>query len=417
MEPLSIATSAVCFVSACRRLAKGFKFLRELSRAPDDILALIEELDRLQTILTALDIVTQENRDRIIKELCEIGGVAPQKLKESGEDDAKMAQLKPQLLDRFNWTRAKRRVGELCESLKVLRLDFANSLAALNLFPEVFSVIEKNCYGRITGTLMTPRIVPNDSAIFSLHEAGNIGGVAKLFDQGSASPDDIQDQRGFTPLHCAVLRGHPELYKFLISAGAHPSIAAFNKVNVTDQAIHRVCSKSLPADVAAALKETFNYDEWLDERQFSVLHKTALDLLPTQSMEDELEVSTSIINVGDSEGRTPVSWAAECSNSSALESLLNHGARNSNPNYHWSPLHYATWPKSPACLSLLLENGAPASTSDKLNQTPLQIAAANHDLTYISLLVDRGVDVNARSDIGTSPLSQALSKTNIKTAE
>ena len=181
--------------------------------------------------------------------------------------------------------------------------------------------------------------------------------------------------------------------------------------------MHRVCSKSLPADVAAALKETFNYDEWLDERQFSVLHKIALDLLPTRSMEDELEVSTGIINVGDCEGRTPVSWAAECGNSSALESLLNHGARNSNPSYHWSPLHYATRSKSPACLSLLLENGAPVSSSDKLNQTPLHIAAANHDPTYISLLVDRGADVNARSDIGTSPLSQALSKTNIKTAE
>ena len=112
-----------------------------------------------------------------------------------------------------------------------------------------------------------------------------------------------------------------------------------------------------------------------------------------------------------------MSWAAECGNSSALESLLNHGARNSNPRYHWSPLHYATRPKSSACLSLLLGNGAPASTSDNLNQTPLQIAAANHDPTYISLLVDRGADVNATSDIGTSPLSQALSKTSIKTAE
>ncbi|KAL2055257.1 hypothetical protein ABVK25_004595 [Lepraria finkii] len=80
---------------------------------------------------------------------------------------------------------------------------------------------------------MTLRIVPNDSAIFSLAGAGNIG-VAKLFDQGSASPDDIQDQRSFTPLHCAVLRGHSELCKFLISAGAHPSIAAFSGDSITD---------------------------------------------------------------------------------------------------------------------------------------------------------------------------------------
>ena len=97
-------------------------------------------------------------------------------------------------------------INPVCNEFSCSRRSSASIRIAYR-FPEwfldriVFSVIEKNCYGRTTGTLMTPRIVPNDSAIFSLDEAGNIGGVAKLFDQGSASPDDIQDQRGFTPLH------------------------------------------------------------------------------------------------------------------------------------------------------------------------------------------------------------------------
>ena len=181
--------------------------------------------------------------------------------------------------------------------------------------------------------------------------------------------------------------------------------------------MHRVCSKSLSADVVTAFKEVFKYDDWLDERQFSVLHKIALDLLPSRDMDGELEVSTSKINDGDSEGRTPLSWAAECGNKSATKSLLDHGAKISNVDYHWDPLHYATRPKSPTCMSLLLNNGASAAATDKLNQTPLHLASANHDPVGIAPLVEHGADVNARSDVGGSPLDQALSWNNTKTAE
>ena len=181
--------------------------------------------------------------------------------------------------------------------------------------------------------------------------------------------------------------------------------------------MHRVCSKSHPDDVVASLKEIFKYEDWLDERQFSTIHKRSLDLLPSRTMEDELEISTGEINDGDSEGRTPVSWAAECGNSSALKSLLDHSAKNSNAAFHWSPLHYATRPDSPTCMSLLLDSGASAAATDRLNQTPLQIAASKHGPTGIAPLVEAGADVNARSQIGASPLDQALSSTNTETAE
>ena len=149
MEPLSIVASTINLVDACSVLVKGFKILKQLSGAPKEIQALIEELNRLQQILTALDIVTREDRDgsigrsfsilleqseRMIKELCKIAGVSFHSLNEAGEVRDKMAKVELQLRGKFEWYRAKRRVGELCEKLKVLRLDFANSLATLNLY-------------------------------------------------------------------------------------------------------------------------------------------------------------------------------------------------------------------------------------------------------------------------------------------
>ena len=145
MDPLSIAASAIAFVGACRKLASGLKFLRDLSRAPEEITALTDELNDLQHVLLAVGLVVRKRKDnvlgellsplfakvdRIIHELCDECGACPQRLK---QDDEYLDQLKTQLLARFKWTRAKRRVGQLRKRLKIVRLDFANSLAAISL--------------------------------------------------------------------------------------------------------------------------------------------------------------------------------------------------------------------------------------------------------------------------------------------
>ena len=145
MDPLSITASTLAFIGACRKLVAGFRFLKDLSRAPEEILALTDELNDLHNTLTAVHLVTRRHQDKlvgllltplfvkvdgIIYELCDFCGACPQRMKEDGDY---LEDLKLQLLARFKWTRAKNRVGELRERLKVLRLDFANSLAAIGL--------------------------------------------------------------------------------------------------------------------------------------------------------------------------------------------------------------------------------------------------------------------------------------------
>ena len=147
MDPLSIATSAITIVGVCRKLVKGFEFLKTVSRAPEDILALTDELNDLQNTLTAIGLVTRNHRiefigvllaplfhkvEHIIQELCSICSICPDGLNEV-EESVHTEQLKFQLLARFKWTRERRRVGQLRERLKVVRLDFANSLATASL--------------------------------------------------------------------------------------------------------------------------------------------------------------------------------------------------------------------------------------------------------------------------------------------
>ena len=67
-----------------------------------------------------------------------------------------------------------------------------------------------------------------------------------------------------------------------------------------------------------------------------------------------------------------------------------------------------------------LSGRVPAAARDGLSQTPLHLASLNHSPAGIVPLVEAGADVNARSNIGISPLDLALSSnssSNTKTAE
>ena len=57
MDPVSIAASSIAFIGACRKLAVGLKFLRALSKAPEDVLALTDELNDLRNVLKAIHLV------------------------------------------------------------------------------------------------------------------------------------------------------------------------------------------------------------------------------------------------------------------------------------------------------------------------------------------------------------------------
>ena len=144
---LSITASALALVGACNKLIQGITFLKGLSRAPEEILALSDELHALQNTLTAISLVMRDRRheltgtllaplfpraEHIIRELCDICGMSPERLAEVEEtvytDDSKM-----QLMTRFKWAREKRRVRQLQERLRVVCLDFANALATVSL--------------------------------------------------------------------------------------------------------------------------------------------------------------------------------------------------------------------------------------------------------------------------------------------
>ena len=141
---------------------------------------------------------------------------------------------------------------------------------------------------------------------------------------------------------------------------------------------NKVCLKKVFDEDAAELEAIFKKDDWFEERQSTLLHKIVLDLLPTRrSLPKELFPSQRVTSKSRiRKGRTPLSWAAEMGNLSAVQTLLHYGAvTSSKPIMGFTPLRYAAKAHDPSCLNALLEEGAFVSAKNKWNQSPLNIAS------------------------------------------
>ena len=138
----------------------------------------------------------------------------------------------------------------------------------------------------------------------------------------------------------------------------------------------------------------FNNSEYIESRQFTILHKIVLGLIP-KSLQDELEFSTKGIDAVDSSGRTCVSWAAGRGDAEKLKFLLDYGANPNIPDIRGSTaLHHVA---NLACCELLIDHGADVFACNEFGHTTLISLTRSRDcVPVLKRLVEAKVDVNAR---------------------
>jgi hypothetical protein len=105
-------------------------------------------------------------------------------------------------------------------------------------------------------------------------------------------------------------------------------------------------------------------------------------------------------DIGDANGRTPLSLAAEQGNLDLVKLLLNAGAgiNTKDIRYGLSPLQWAALEGRKSMVELLLENGAEVNVSDSSGTTSyctaLSVAAARGHIQIVKLLLEKGADID-----------------------
>ncbi|KAL7799230.1 hypothetical protein V8C37DRAFT_367055 [Trichoderma ceciliae] len=124
------------------------------------------------------------------------------------------------------------------------------------------------------------------------------------------------------------------------------------------------------------------------------------------------------INVMDSQGRTPLSWASENGHQGVAKLLLDSGAKvdlTGNP-YCQTPLWWAIRQENEDLVKLLLENGAGANYNIDNDSTPLGWAIAAGNEGIVKLLLENGANAK-RTIFGQTPFVWATRRGKLGIAQ
>ncbi|KGO69973.1 hypothetical protein PITC_038130 [Penicillium italicum] len=277
-------------------------------------------------------------------------------------------------------------------------------------------------FNPITGpqlVLRTPRLirwVHKEADLFHLTQKGDIPGIQRMFSAGTVSPLDMTVAQGETALFHAASFGQFKTCKFLLDAGADINAANLSQVCL---AVEWVLSGKLDPHTAQFVQVLFDDEDFLISRQFSIIHKIFLGILPMKNLAKDLAASSSSIDSIDISGKTSLAWAAFRADRHSLQILLDHRADvNKHDRSRSYPLHYAALARDPCCIQPLLDSGADVNSRNDILQTPLHLASREHDDgSFIELLLCAGADINAGDCEGETPLMYATRKGRLRSAE
>ena len=159
-------------------------------------------------------------------------------------------------------------------------------------------------------------------------------------------------------------------------------------------------------------------DNLIEDREFSRLHKAVLKLEHCD-LEQEVKAYSSILDSTDTDGFTPLIWAARRGDRKAIWTLVKAGADvNFQTNYGASALYYTVKFCDLESVKALLNAGANPCLVNKWGHSPLHhVRYATPSLTeMVASLIDAGIDLNIKDSCGLTPLHTSTFNNNVEAA-
>ncbi len=277
-----------------------------------------------------------------------------------------------------------------------------------------------------------------------LYYAACVGGrnVAELLISKGADVNAKDGEWGLTPLHAAASRGYPEITELLITNGAN-IMAKDDPSDYTPLHCTAWYKDKVPDTVAVA---KILLDKGADVDAKTTWNGTTL----TEAADsDNVEIAKLLIDKGADVdaactfGCTCLWHAVIEGHKDMAELLISNGADvNAQTNQVSTPLHRAVLNNDKDMVELLLANGAKFDVKDHRGFTAFRMAARKGsrdivelfvsegadvstfhltacmgDLIRVKSLVEQGTDVDAKDELGWTPLYWATSMGRTRVAE
>lgn len=273
-----------------------------------------------------------------------------------------------------------------------------------------------------------PRVAASDigerlgkSPLIEAAERGEVRALKRILDSGSEA--DVRDADGRTPLMVAAAGGHVEAIRLLLDHGAQP---AASDAEGRTPVMH--AAKNGHMDAVSILAPSQDQLDIRDaagltasELAFSSGHCALGVTLFTGTVSLDTEAAilescgsddlASLADAGlrfhadDGRGRSPVWYAAQNGNLSAVSFLLDAGYSADDEKV--PPLLVAINGAHSDIAVLLLDHGAAIESETRSGNTALLIAATRGLAEVSAVLLERGADIDHRNADGYSALMLA----------
>ena len=247
--------------------------------------------------------------------------------------------------------------------------------------------------------------VPDDHGRTALCYVSKLGddAMARILLNAGASPNAVDDEDGWAPIHHAASRGNFETLNLLVAEGADINLFTRNH----RRSVLHLAAQSESENTVKILLDAGANIEATDEYGITALHlaarsdskETVLILLDRGAKVDATDYSDF----------TALHAATESARVDIMKTLVARGATvDHGDQFMNTPLCLASKMGIAEATEVLLKSGADPLWTDYEGNTPLHIAAYNGENDVIKTLVEVGkVDVNLRSSDGVPPISCA----------
>jgi len=203
---------------------------------------------------------------------------------------------------------------------------------------------------------------------------------------------------GDTPLHTAARAGYTDIVDLLIDKGANVTAKNAKGQTPLDIAL-RQNQKDITAMITAQGAEV------------SSIHMAA-------KLGDQAKVKAFLdqgvdINAKDDNEYTPLFHAIREEHESLISFLISRNADiNAKDKWGYTPLYYAIWNEDANMVRLLVDKGADVNVRPDGDGTPLIYAVWNEDLEMAKLFVSKGAKINAKDDESMTAFRSAVLQAN-----